>query len=110
MLALREVVRVVTRSSGAEPGDSEIGYQTLGDGSDFGCVRGQSGKRQRSSQDELRKSPIRIDLDRFAQALDPVNHSPEIHLADAHEEVPMKEERIARAQPHRLRDMSAGVV
>src|SRR6516162_903074 len=109
MLALRKVYRVVARRPGAEPGDGEIGHQTPADRTDFGGLCEQPGKRQYSSQDELGESPIRIDLDRFAQALDPVNHPPEIHLAYTHEEVPMKEERVARAQTHRLRDMAAGV-
>jgi hypothetical protein len=78
MLALREVHRLVARRPSAEPGDGEIGHQTLGDRTDFGCLREQPGKRQRAGQDKLGESPIRIDLNRLAQALDPMSHSPEI--------------------------------
>jgi hypothetical protein len=53
MLALREVHGVVARCPGAEPGDGEIGHQTLGDRTDFGCLREQPGERQRAGQDEL---------------------------------------------------------
>jgi hypothetical protein len=98
MLTLREVHRVVAGRSGAEPGDGKMGHETLGDRTDLGCLCEQPGKRQRTSQDELGESPIRIYLDRLAQALDPVDHPPEIDVGDADEEVPVEEERIARTQ------------
>jgi hypothetical protein len=46
MLALCEVHRVVAGRSGAESGDGEIGYETLGDRTDLGCLGEQSGKSQ----------------------------------------------------------------
>ena len=53
MLALRKVYRVVARRPGAEPGDGEIGHQTLADRTDFGGLCEQPDKRQRSGQDKL---------------------------------------------------------
>jgi hypothetical protein len=46
MLALREIFGVVARRSGTEPGDGEIGHQTLGSVSDVRGLCEQPSKRQ----------------------------------------------------------------
>ena len=62
-----------------------------------------------SGQHEMGVSPVRVDFDRFAQALDPANHTPEVDIGKTDEEMPLKEERIARAEAHRILDMAAGL-
>src|SRR5271167_3013276 len=81
---------MVTHRFGAVFGDGDIGRQTVRDGTDFGRLREQPGKRQRTGQDEMGGSPVRVDFDRFAQALDTANHSPEIDIGKADEKVPEK--------------------
>jgi hypothetical protein len=47
-------------------------------------------------------SPVRVDFDRLAQALDPADQSPEIDIGKTDEEVPLKEERTARTEDRSL--------
>ena len=107
VLALRQIHRVVAYRFGAVFGDGEIGRESPGDGADLGGLREQPGKRQRTGQDELGEAPVRVDLDRFAHALDPANHSPEIDVGKTDEKVPSEEERISRTEPYRFFDMGA---
>jgi len=53
VLTLREVYRIVAYRFGAEFGDGKIGGETLGDCTDFGCFRQQSGKPQGAGENEL---------------------------------------------------------
>jgi len=110
MLALCEERRIVTPRFGAELGDREMGRETPGDGAHFGRLRKQPGKAERAGQDEMGMSPVRIDLDHLAQALDAVNHSPEIDIGETDKKMPLEEERIARTEPHRFLDMGASLV
>jgi hypothetical protein len=86
-----------------------MGRKTPGDGTDFGRLREQPAERQRTGQDEMGMSPVWVDFDRLAQALDTASHSPEINIGKTDEKVPLEEERIARTEPHRFLDMGAGL-
>src|SRR3954453_22397798 len=105
MLTLREVDRVVAHHFAAELGDREIGRETPGNGTDLLCFREQPRKRQRAGQYELREPPVRVDLDRPAQACEAVNHASEIDVGNPDEEMPVEQQWIAGAEPHRLRNM-----
>src|SRR5215467_13927452 len=109
MLALRKEHRVVTHCFGAELGDGEMGSETLGDGADFGGLGEAPAKCQRARQHEVGVSPVGVDFDRLAQALDPASNAPAINIGKADEKMPLEEEWIARVEPHCFLDMSAGL-
>src|SRR5215510_7676012 len=100
VLALREEHGIVTNRLGAKLGDGEIWRETAGHGANFRCLLEQSGEGQCAGQDKVGVPPVRVYLDRFAQALDSANYPPEINIGEPDEKVPLEEERIARAEPH----------
>src|SRR5215813_5153906 len=87
-----------------------MGREAAGDRTDFSCLLKQPGERQCTGEHEMGVSPVWVDFNRLAQALDPANHSPEICIGKTDKEVPLKEERIARTESHRFFDMGAGLL
>src|SRR5260370_37672162 len=54
--------------------------------------------------------PVRIELDRPPQTIDGAHVSAEVKISQADDELPVREEWIARAQADSLRDMRLGLL
>src|SRR5580693_2110322 len=54
--------------------------------------------------------PVRIELDRLPQTIDGANVPAEVEISQTDDKEPVREERIARAQADRLRDMRLGLL
>src|SRR4051794_13502107 len=61
-------------------------------------------------QDKMGVPPVRVYLDRLAQALDSANYPSETNIGETDEKMPLEEKRIARAEPHCFLDMGPGLL